>query len=393
MKESSDETNLKTKVSPKHQNFKFGKNESIQKSSIQQHNEGEGDTPGIKYKLVDTDIITDVKPNPDNSKITSRQFGERTYNLVVGDEPGFKLTDELTDTEVISCLDVIERSMLQADMKNIMTEGGLGIISSMPSRKLPSISASMVKRSQNELSKRLTTMIHSDRFTGMTSIDMHSYSEKIAHTECPTITAGLTSPHYWIIIFVVTTSLSYDYFLNSVWKDYGRANVVGSSDHSITNVMIIASLCNSFVRVFIGKLLATVSYKKFYLCLLAFKLVSALCLKLSTGSIYSYAITISYAYICIGSQSTLFPTFCVKVFGSKVGAKMFPMVYFFFAMANVLQWGLNFFIFSDNLDTLIWILTGFVAVGFVLTCFINETPDWTSAIEKAKVEQFKKNGY
>lgn len=105
--------------------------------------------------------------------------------------------------------------------------------------------------------------------------------------------------------------------------------------------------------------------------------MSAFYLRYSTESIYTYSIVISYAYMCIGSQSTLFPTFAVKIFGTKVGAKMFPMIYFFFAIANVMQWGLNFFVFSQDLDTLIWILTGFVILAFILTCFINETPDWS----------------
>lgn len=52
-----------------------------------------------------------------------------------------------------------------------------------------------------------------------------------------------------------------------------------------------------------------------------------------------------------------------------------------------MQWGLNFFVFSQDLDTLIWILTGFVILAFILTCFINETPDW-SLSNKANSRNF-----
>ena len=187
----------------------------------------------------------------------------------------------------------------------------------------------------------MTVRIDKDQNT--TTMDIYSRSKEIMDTECPSIWAGLTSIHYILMISVVTSSMTYDYFLNSVWKIYGIKHVKNSdgstiSDQAITNVMIIASLCNALVRVFVGKLLATVSYKKFYLCLLFFKMVSAFSLNYATSNIYTYTIVVSYAYICIGSQSTLFPTFTVKVFGTKVGAKMFPMIYFFFAMANVFQW-------------------------------------------------------
>jgi fatty acid desaturase len=104
----------------------------------------------------------------------------------------------------------------------------------------------------------------------------------------------------------------------------------------------------------------------------------------STASIWTYTLNVSYAYICIGSQSTLFPTFAIKVFGSKVGAKIFPMIYFFFAMANVLQWALTYFFFPQMSDykLLIWILGGLVVLSFFLTCFIQEDPDWYKAVKQ-----------
>jgi hypothetical protein len=80
----------------------------------------------------------------------------------------------------------------------------------------------------------------------------------------------------------------------------------------------------------------------------------------------------------------LFPTFAIKVFGSKVGAKIFPMIYFFFAMANVLQWALTYFFFPQMTDykLLIWILGGLVVLSFFLTCFIQEDPDWYMAVKQ-----------
>lgn len=118
--------------------------------------------------------------------------------------------------------------------------------------------------------------------------------------------------------------------------------------------------------------------------------MSVIALRFSTANIWTYTIVISYAYICIGSQSTLFPTFTVKMFGSKVGAKMFPYVYFFFAIANVLQWSLNYFIFSDDLDMMINILTGLVCVSFVLMLFVNEKPSWHEVNRKFRDKERRK---
>jgi len=74
------------------------------------------------------------------------------------------------------------------------------------------------------------------------------------------------------MISVVTTSMTFDYFVNAVWKSYGSKHIFDSNgkpidDQTLTTVLVVASIGNSFVRVFVGKLLATVSYKKFYLVL------------------------------------------------------------------------------------------------------------------------------
>ena len=156
--------------------------------------------------------------------------------------------------------------------------------------------------------------------------------------------------------------------------------------------MIVASLCNAFVRVFVGKLLQTVSYKKFYLVLVGQKIVSAFCLQLASTNLYTYTVCVSYAYMCIGSQSTLFPTFAIKVFGSKVGAKMFPQIYFFFAIANVLQWAQGRFLFNsfEKKGTQIYILGGMTVVAFILTFFIEEKPNWYAKVQKYNEEERKK---
>ena len=69
------------------------------------------------------------------------------------------------------------------------------------------------------------------------------------------------------------------------------------------------------------------------------------------------------------------------------------MIYFFFAMANVLQWALSYFIFPDVSDyrTLIYILGGMVVLSFVLTCFIQENPDWYKAVKEFNESKQKNN--
>lgn len=328
------------------------------------------------------------------NKIKSRE----TYNILFGDEAGFKMDSKEFDQQDFEAVEYFDKKMIEVDVKGVLSEGEIALLGTIPYDKLNGLAATFDYRTSKQYTKRLTKAMTSriDQ-DDQNPMDVYSQSKQLMETECPSIYSGLTSIHYVLMISVVTLSLTYDYFLNSVWKSYGSSHVKGSdglpvSDRVITNVMIIASMFNAFVRIFVGKLLATVSYKKFYLCLLVLKIVSAFCLQYAAHNIYTYTIVVSYAYICIGAQSTQFPTFTVKVFGTKVGAKMFPMIYFFFAMANVLQWALNYFIFNtDELtDYLIYILGCCVCLSFVLTQMIQETPNWHKYVVKFNEENEKK---
>lgn len=95
--------------------------------------------------------------------------------------------------------------------------------------------------------------------TALVTLDFYKLSKEIIDAECPTVKYGLMSWHYWLMVSIVTCSMSYDYWINSNWKIYGMANVKKSNgefikDQEITIVMVIASLCNAFVRIGVGRL-------------------------------------------------------------------------------------------------------------------------------------------
>lgn len=137
----------------------------------------------------------------------------------------------------------------------------------MPFKRLNTVQSSLKTRQNTVAFSKNLNAVGLDFGNRLDADELYKLSKEITQSECPTIGIGLNSYHYWLIISIVTTSMSYDYFLNAVWKSYGGARIEGITDQSITTVMIIASLTNAFVRIFVGKLLASVSYKKFYLCL------------------------------------------------------------------------------------------------------------------------------
>ena len=328
----------------------------------------------------------------------------KSYEVILGENAGFRMEERASENfDVLDkqIFEAIDRKIVENDVKGVLGEGDAYIVANTSAKNMHCIQSRKFKTDYMlNLSRKLASE-HNDSeaskriMSALIAKDMYKVSKEIIDSECPSIYYGIRSYHYLQMITVVTTSMCFDYFLNAQWKTYGQEKLRDKdgntiSDATITNVMIIASLMNAFVRVFVGKLLQTVSYKKFYLCLVGLKIISAFLLQLSTHNIYTYTICISYAYMCIGSQSTLFPTFAVKVFGSKVGAKMFPLIYFFFAIANVQQWAQNYFIFTGDQGVLIYILAGMTVLAFILTFFINEKPNWYKVVQKHNMEERQK---
>jgi hypothetical protein len=223
----------------------------------------------LSYDTRGMDQGSDASPTRWN-----RRSGEKSFPIIIGDECGFKMNmsadmDE-SDLEVI---EAVEKKMLQADVGNILSEADIHMIGGLPIRRLPSLSASFQVRSQQQFSRALSKQFTGKSNSGseqldalrtaLISMDFYKLSQTIISAECPSIYYGITSWHFWLMVSTVTTSLAFDYFINSVWKTYGSFEV-GVPDSVITNAMIVASLCNAFVRVFVGQMLASVSYKKFY---------------------------------------------------------------------------------------------------------------------------------
>ena len=121
------------------------------------------------------------------------------------------------------------------------------------------------------------------------------------------------------------------------------------------------------------------------------KIISAVCIKYTVVNVIPYTILVGYAFACIGAQKTLFPTFVIKVFGANIGPKIFPMVFMFECISNLAQWSLNFFFFTDDLDNLINISIAMVCLSFLACLFLNENPNWSKEIRKAKDRRIEKN--
>jgi MFS family permease len=205
------------------------------------------------------------------------------------------------------------------------------------------------------------------------SINRHIKQE---HIDCPGLGYALASWPYWSLALMAYSCSIYNYFMNSVWKQFYVTKII-VSDKQMALILSYGAFANSIVRVVSGFAMMKYDFKYIYLLLVS---STILCCFTINSFLENYIIGAIYSMTVfggIGIQVTIFPTVCTKVFGQTVGPKVFPFVFSFFSLANLTQyfilkftedWGFMFWLFGV-------IACGGLALGFLFT----SSPDWREA--------------
>ena len=196
---------------------------------------------------------------------------------------------------------------------------------------------------------------------------------QMAGGECPSIKFGLKSwPFICLCVMAYSCSI-YNYFMNSVWKQF-YVTKIEVSDSQMALILTYGAFANSIVRVMSGLALQTYDFKYIYLLLVC---STAFCCFTINFTLVSYFIGIIYSMTVfggIGVQVTIFPTVCTKVFGPVVGPKMFPFVFSFFSMANLTQY---FMLKCTDDWGFMFVTYGIIAcIGIAFGVIFDSNPDW-----------------
>jgi MFS family permease len=194
--------------------------------------------------------------------------------------------------------------------------------------------------------------------------------------ECPSLKFGLMSWSFFCLSVMAYSCSIYNYFMNSVWKQF-YVTKIEVSDSQMALILSYGAFANSIVRVMSGFALQKYDFKYIFLMLVC---STAFCCFTINFTLVNYIIGALYSMTVfggIGVQVTIFPTVCTKVFGPIVGPKVFPFVFSFFSMANLTQyfmlkltddWGFMFFTYG---------VIACIGIGFGI--IFNSSPDWRDA--------------
>ena len=195
-------------------------------------------------------------------------------------------------------------------------------------------------------------------------------------TGCPSLGYALTSRHFVLLAFMAYSCSIYNYFMNSVWKQF-YVTKIEVSDSQMALILSYGSFANSIVRVASGIIMMKYDFKVIYMPLVISTVISCFTIDYALSSYIIGAIYSMTVFGGIGIQVTIFPTVCNRTFGAQLGPNVFPFVFSFFSLANLTQYFM--LKFTDNWAFMFNVYGLFAIAGTLVGLIFNSNPSWADA--------------
>lgn len=210
--------------------------------------------------------------------------------------------------------------------------------------------------------------------------------QEIEVNECPSMKAALLSSSFWHLCIMAYLCSMYNYFLNAVWKKF-FPTLFDVKDSDMALLLSIGAFSNSIFRLFVGLLLVKVPFKYIFLANAFTATVSSWTVNHLATSYPIGIIYIIFEFGGFGTNSTLLPNICLKVFGASYGPRIYPCVYLMFSLASLTQYlVLKLAGAEPNWLFLCRLLGTVTFTGFMLAVFFKPSRNWTPEIQKHKAE-------
>ena len=209
---------------------------------------------------------------------------------------------------------------------------------------------------------------------------IYQLSKEIQEQFCPSFYYGFFSSTFLMLAIMAFCCAIYNYFLLTAWKALFK-DYLHFQDSALANLLIIGACSNSSFRIIVGILLLKFSFKTFYYIAISVIVVSAFSfdmLVIKGGDKVIGLVFLFLAFAGLGTMVTIFPTICVKIFGSEVGPKLYPCIYVCFSTASFAAY-LVYRMLDDPVQ-MFYTFGGFAVLGLFVAMFFDQNPSWQKAI-------------
>jgi hypothetical protein len=209
---------------------------------------------------------------------------------------------------------------------------------------------------------------------------LYQLSKEIQEQFCPSFYYGFFSKSFLMLATMAFCCAIYNYFLLTAWKALFK-DYLHFQDSALANLLIIGACSNSSFRIFVGILLLKFSFKTFYYIAISIIIISAFSFDMLVIKSENKIIGLGFLFLAfagLGTMVTIFPTVCVKIFGSEVGPKLYPCIYVCFSTASFAAY-LVYRMLSDPVQ-MFYTFGCFAVFGLFVAMFFDQNPSWQKAI-------------
>ena len=177
---------------------------------------------------------------------------------------------------------------------------------------------------------------------------------------------------YLLLFSMNCLSSGFGLMISVQFKDYGLKQI--NDDQFLTMVGSIGAVCNGGGRMIWGVLYDKFSFKKAYFFLLVTQILFIATYEAVSSYKASFFIWTCVLFFCEGGHFAIFPPLCLTEFGTEIGSKIYPVVYFAFTCSNFLQFGIIYLWKSSiGFNNIFWIFLGLTGVSFILAFLFKES--------------------
>eukprot|EP01017_Pseudomicrothorax_dubius_P010150 TRINITY_DN13594_c0_g1_i3.p1 TRINITY_DN13594_c0_g1~~TRINITY_DN13594_c0_g1_i3.p1 ORF type:complete len:236 (+),score=66.63 TRINITY_DN13594_c0_g1_i3:60-710(+) len=181
---------------------------------------------------------------------------------------------------------------------------------------------------------------------------------------------GLKAPVFWLITTMFFCSTLFGLYIANEYKNLGFN--YGHSDVLLTVIGAFASLSNGAARMFWAYLQDYVGFRTIFLIMMAVQLILTLTFPFIAGSPVLYFLFIMVILFLEGGYFGIFPTLASRIYGNKVGSKIYGFIYFGFSIANITQYLVSNLIFDESTLERFYVFAALNFVGLLVCLRFNE---------------------
>ena len=199
---------------------------------------------------------------------------------------------------------------------------------------------------------------------------------------CPSVLAGIRSWSFLLLAHMVLCNCTFCYMILTTWKSNYK-KFLGMKDRELAYLLSFGAIANALGRLLTGLLLLKLPFKAIYIPMVLLIGTCAFTIDHVLTVTKNQKLAIAYlgvAFFSLGTSVTVFPTVCMKVFGIRIGSRIYPFIYICFSLACGLSYAISRV--CPTLRSMFFTLGGMATFGLLLSLFFTEKPTWNAEPNK-----------